>query len=175
MRESRSAILGPRIMAAAFTIMFLAGCMSGPEEVEEEKSRGPAVPVALFDFEVKSPVPGYEALAADVPAALAEAFLKGGAFKPIERAALEKILGEQELALSGLVDPGTAARIGKLLGARFILLGSVAIVGPQARISGRLVDTETAEISWAGSATGELSEIFEVEEELASLVEESFR
>jgi TolB-like protein len=135
----------------------------------------PSPTVAIFDFEFKPQVPGYEALASDVTVALAEAFLDGAALRPIERAALYKVLDEQEFALSGLSDPALAARAGRLVGAHYIFLGSIAVVGDQARISGRLVDTETAEISWAGSATGDLEDIFEVEEKLARLVEKAFK
>jgi len=76
------------------------------------------------------------------------------------------------LSLSGAVDPGAAAQIGRLAGAQYVLLGSVTIIGDQARLSGRLVDVESAEIHWAGSATGYVDEIFDIEAELADLAEE---
>ena len=51
-----------------------------------------AIPVALFDFEVKAPSGEFDALAGDVPAAIAEAFIRGGALRPIERESIEKLL-----------------------------------------------------------------------------------
>ena len=41
----------------------------------------------------------------------------------VERAELEKVLGEAELGLSGTVSPETAARIGHLTGAKVLVTG----------------------------------------------------
>src|SRR5262245_55294113 len=45
----------------------------------------------------------------------------------VERAELEKILGEQELGLSGTISPDTAAKVGHLTGAKVIVTGRVFI------------------------------------------------
>lgn len=75
-----------------------------------------------------------------------EEFHKTGKFKLIERSQLDAVLKEQKLGLSGAVDTETAARIGKVLGARLLLIGSVSKMGKAYQISARLVDAETAEI-----------------------------
>lgn len=46
-------------------------------------------------------------------------------FSVIERTAIRKIIREQSLQLSGLVNPETAERVGRLLGAEGIILGTV--------------------------------------------------
>src|SRR5258707_11872629 len=43
----------------------------------------------------------------------------------VERAELEKALGEQELGLSGTISPGTAAKVGSLTGAKVLVTGKV--------------------------------------------------
>ena len=43
-----------------------------------------------------------------------------------ERAELEKVLGEQNLATSGRVSADTAAEVGRITGAEFLVLGSVS-------------------------------------------------
>ncbi len=126
--------------------------------------------VAVFDFEVRAAQSELQALAREIPEAMVEAIIARGAMRPVEREALMKVLAEQELALSGLVDQTTAARIGRLLGARYILLGSATVAAEQAKISCRLVSTETAEIVWAGSARGALDDLFAVEDELAAMI-----
>ncbi len=164
-------ILSAFLFSSCLSVAPGNGPVDGDSYPEAElETVAPAV--AILDFEVKSTVSGYEALASDVPNALAEAFLRSGALMPIERSSLLKILEEQELSLSGAVDPGAAAQIGRLAGAQYVLLGSVTIIGDQARLSGRLVDVESAEIHWAGSATGYVDEIFDIEAELADLAEE---
>lgn len=71
----------------------------------------------------------------------------------VERARLQEALSEQDLAAGGRVDPSTAARIGKVLGARHLLLGSFVVDGRQAmRMDVRAINTETAELEYATSA-----------------------
>src|SRR5208337_4452700 len=43
----------------------------------------------------------------------------------VERAELEKALGEQELGLSGTVTPDSAAKVGQLTGAKVLVTGRV--------------------------------------------------
>ena len=47
-------------------------------------------------------------------------------FKMVERAKLNAVLQEQDLAASGAVSKGTGAKIGKLTGAKYLVTGSVA-------------------------------------------------
>jgi TolB-like protein len=66
-------------------------------------------------------------------------------FKVMERASLEKVLKEQKLQVSGVVDEKTAVNVGKIAGADAIIIGDVNIVGGFAKVSARVIDTETSE------------------------------
>ncbi len=48
-----------------------------------------------------------------------------GNFRVLERTKLESVLSEQDLAMSGRVDPSTGAKFGKLVGARYLIAGTV--------------------------------------------------
>lgn len=48
-----------------------------------------------------------------------------GAFSMVERSKLEHVLREQDLAASGRVAPGTGAKMGKLTGAEYMVMGTV--------------------------------------------------
>ncbi len=48
-----------------------------------------------------------------------------GAFKVVERKKLQNVLEEQNLAASGRIRPGTGAKIGKLTGAQYLVMGTV--------------------------------------------------
>lgn len=48
-----------------------------------------------------------------------------GAFTVVERSHLEHVLNEQNLADAGRIAPGTAAQLGQLTGAQYIVLGTV--------------------------------------------------
>src|SRR5262249_47794865 len=87
--------------------------------------------------------------------------------KIVERARLEEVLAEQKLGRSGKVDTRTAARIGKLLGARYLVLGSYFDAMGTFRADPRLVDVETGEIVKALGATGKPDDFLALEQGLA--------
>jgi formylglycine-generating enzyme required for sulfatase activity len=76
-----------------------------------------------------------------------------GAFRIIERTQLDKVMREQKFSYSELVDPKYAARIGKLLGAKYVSVGSVSRLGTTYTVSIRFIDVETAEMVLGDSLT----------------------
>jgi len=69
----------------------------------------------------------------------------------VERERLAKVLEEQKLDNSGLVDPEKAAQIGKLLGAGKLIAGGFTRLGSMVSIDARLIDVETGKVE-EGSA-----------------------
>jgi TolB-like protein len=64
----------------------------------------------------------------------------------VERERIQQLIDEQKLAESGNVDPETAARIGKLVGARYVVTGQFIDFYGDFRLDARLVNVETSEI-----------------------------
>jgi len=64
----------------------------------------------------------------------------------VEREQVQRLLDEQNLGAQGRVDPQTAAKVGKLVGARYIILGNFIDFYGDFRVDIRLVNTETGEI-----------------------------
>jgi hypothetical protein len=74
-------------------------------------------------------------------------------FKVMERAQLDKVVAEQSLGVSGVIDAATAAEIGKGIGVDGIIIGSVAAARSGAlSIDARVIDTESAAIIVAQDA-----------------------
>jgi hypothetical protein len=74
-------------------------------------------------------------------------------FKVMERAQLDKVIAEQSLGVSGIIDAATAAEIGKGIGVDGIIIGSVAAAPSGAlSIDARVIDTESAAIIVAQDA-----------------------
>jgi len=67
-------------------------------------------------------------------------------FKVIERQLLNKVITEQKLSLTGMIDQSSAQRLGKLLGVDAIASGTVTDLGKSLRVNARLIDTSTGEI-----------------------------
>ena len=110
---------------------------------------------------------------------IAEAY-ESQQFRITERAEIDKVLFEQDLAQSGRVNPDTAAAVGRIEGAELLVLGSVSEFGVQTTGGGgkvlgifggsaesvtarvaveiRFVDTVTAEIMAIGRGVSEVSQ-----------------
>src|SRR5713226_8771648 len=68
------------------------------------------------------------------------------AARVVEREQSQKLVEEQNLGTAGRVDPQTAAKVGKLVGARFVVLGTFIDFYGDFRVDVRLVNVETSEI-----------------------------
>ncbi len=100
-----------------------------------------------------------------------------GSFTVVERQKLRAVLEEQDLAESGRITPGQGAQIGKLLGAQYLVTGTVTAFEEdiETRVKGgffgggrvqqvskggylavdlRVIDTTTARIAWARTVEG---------------------
>lgn len=64
----------------------------------------------------------------------------------VERDQIQRLLEEQRLGTSGQVDPQTAARIGKLVGARYVITGQFIDFYGDFRLDARIVSVETSQI-----------------------------
>ncbi|MCX8053651.1 MAG: tetratricopeptide repeat protein [Armatimonadetes bacterium] len=85
----------------------------------------------------------------------------------VERTQLEKALKELKLADTAIVEASTAGKIGKIIGARFVIVGSFQKVGDSIKADARRVDVETSVASSGVEATGKFDQVFEVQSELA--------
>lgn len=86
---------------------------------------------------------------------LTEALLGVKRFTLIEKMKIEEVLKEQAFSLTGAVDSASAVRVGKMLGADAIMIGTVNNTGGHVEIDVRLVDAEGGSVITAHSAYGE--------------------
>jgi hypothetical protein len=64
----------------------------------------------------------------------------------VERQEIDKILGEQELGVSGNVTPDTAAKVGQLTGAKAIITGRVFGAESKFYLVAKIIGTETGRV-----------------------------
>ena len=84
----------------------------------------------------------------------------------VEREKLESLLKEIGLGESKFMDESSAQKLGKGLGAGYILTGSYFIMGETMRIDARLVDVGTGKVSMGEEITGKKNIFFELEKQL---------
>jgi hypothetical protein len=98
--------------------------------------------VAIFDFESKDE--GVRDLGPKVAALLNASLSTEPRIITVERAELEKVLGEQELGLSGTVSPESAAKVGHLTGAKVLVTGRIFKADKELVLVAKIIGTETS-------------------------------
>lgn len=88
---------------------------------------------------------------------------QNGAVRVVERDRLQTLLEEQNLQGSDKVDKETAVKLGKILGAKHMLMGSF-VVDPRQnmRIDIRAVNTETSAIDYVQTVSGKADKLFDL-------------
>ncbi len=88
----------------------------------------------------------------------------------IDRSTLRELLREQDLGASGRVDPQTAAKIGQLVGAKYIITGGFIDLNGDMQINGRIVDVSTSEVVRSAQVQGKKKKLFNLLTDLAGKV-----
>ena len=91
-----------------------------------------------------------------------------GGVRVVERAQLDRVLGEQHVQGGGDVDPATAARVGKLLGATLIAVGAYQQAASDVRLTARFVQVETGEIVGTAKVDGRASEFLRLQDRVTA-------
>jgi TolB-like protein len=93
---------------------------------------------------------------------------RSGQLQLVDRLRLDALLREMQLVEAGRVDPATAPRVGKLVGARRLVIGALSQrPGGQLAIDARIADVATGAIRPAVSASAPLADILAAEKQLA--------
>lgn len=156
-RLSPFQVLGLVALAAS----LLAPVAAGP--AEERLS------VAVLPFSQLAPRAEDEYLQAGFADTLTTALARVRSLQVVERSHLKRILDEQKLQQSGLVDDARAAQIGKLAGARHVVVGSFIRAGNTMRVNCRFVETESGAVDAGHTAT--VTRKLAAEEEIFGLLD----
>lgn len=79
------------------------------------------------------------------------AIVNMGKLRPVERRRLDAVRNELNFNISGDVSDESAQSIGRILGAQYIIMGSIEIIGTAYKIRFQAITTETAAIRYAFS------------------------
>ena len=121
-----------RLALAAFAAAFTLA-LSGPAFAQ--KNSRPQIAVLDFEYGTVDNWWGQYDIGKGIADQLVDALVDDGSFRVIERKKLATLLGEQDFAASGRADPsaGTMAKIGKVLGVKYILVGSITKFSTESR------------------------------------------
>lgn len=155
-RFLRRVLVAALIGVAAVVLMtFMAGRdwhsrftpSTGIQATESEAVRPHGSRIAILPFEsLSSPdgdTSGYEE---GIVRILEKPLKSSPDLDIVERADIDKAIDELKLTRDRLFDQSTVSRIGRLVGAQRLVLGSYFRIGKKLRIDARIVDTETGRI-----------------------------
>ncbi|MCF7858377.1 MAG: CsgG/HfaB family protein [Candidatus Cloacimonetes bacterium] len=128
------------------TLLPIGALTYDPSKVTQVGSR---LSVAVLNFESNDAA---ENLIESVTEKLITQLVNLRRFRVIERSALDKIMQEQKLGMTGFVDEETAVKVGKLAGADVIIMGRINLEIGFAKVNARGIDTETSELIVAKEA-----------------------
>lgn len=129
-------IITTTLLMSAATPTF---AQESPADATAEEKR--PITVAVLNFDVgQSADPQLASLFSDVVAIM---LTSQGDFQVVDRTSIEQTLQEQSLSLTGLVSNEDAVRIGKLVGARLLVIGKVIEVGKARMMTAKVIGTET--------------------------------
>jgi len=88
----------------------------------------------------------FDALRKGIAATLIFELARNPAVRLVDREQTQRLLDEQGLGVAERVDAATAAKVGKLVGARYMITGSFIDLYGDFRVDARIINVETGEI-----------------------------
>ena len=123
--------------------------------------------VAIFDFDSRDE--GVRDLGPKVATLLNAQLSADPNFITVERAELDKVLGEHELGLSGTVSADTAAKVGHLTGAKVLITGRVFKIEKETVVVAKVIGTETSRV-YGEMVKGTTEDLTRLSSELAGKI-----
>ncbi len=133
------------VLSSVLLAAFLSACVFADDVVKSNANEGRAVyPVAVLPFTERSRE------VADQGKIVSDILFAKLAVDPgivlVDREDLDTVLKEQELGLSGVVNPDTAARVGQIVGAKILVSGSVVRANGTQYLVAKIIGTETTRV-----------------------------
>ncbi|MGQ0650197.1 MAG: CsgG/HfaB family protein [Gemmatimonadaceae bacterium] len=124
--------------------------------------------IGVTPFHVGSRDPSLTALGFALADLLTTDLARSSQVRLVERGRLGEVLKEFDLAAAGIVDSATAPRVGRMLQAGQLLLGSIdSLPDGQFRLSVRIADVATSVLATALDARAPIAEILTAEKAIA--------
>ncbi|MDZ7290523.1 MAG: CsgG/HfaB family protein [candidate division KSB1 bacterium] len=133
--------------SVAFQLFFVSALLAKDAHLFDSVSDSSTITLAVLDFKNNSGLFTLDALEKSIPEMLkTELSRSPSRLLVVERQKLEKILQEQALGQTGVLDEKTAQQVGQLVGAEFLVSGEISTVGPRLRIDCHIFKVATGQV-----------------------------
>jgi TolB-like protein len=129
-------------------LLLLGLALGGAVRTASAQDRRPGVAVLPFENggSYGKDKEDFDALRKGLAAMLISELAQNPEVRLVDRSETQRILDEQGMAVAERVDKETAAKIGKLVGARYMVTGSFIDLYGDFRVDARMINVETGEI-----------------------------
>lgn len=158
-----------KFLAPIALVLLLLGLGSPPVPLTAQSAPGVGVLPFNNGGSFGQDAKDYEALTVGLQQILITELARHSGLRLVERGRLDDLMAEQNIP-ANRVDPETAVRIGRLVGARYMIIGGFVEIYGTLRLDARIVDTETSEVLDADRVEGERSEMLSLTVELADRI-----
>lgn len=134
--------------AGSAALLLLAGAFASLPTVVVAQDTRPGIAVLPFENggSYGKDKEDFDALRKGLAGTLISELAQNPAVRLVDRLETQRLLDEQGLAVADRVDAATAAKIGKLVGARYMIAGMFIDLYGDFRVDARIIDVETGEI-----------------------------
>lgn len=130
-----------QILCGLVALMAIAGVFA------EEKAVSQIVPTAaVLPFEARERNAAYAGMGKSVAELLNVALMESGSADLVERAELDKALTELQLSAVGLTDKESQVKLGRFIGAKIIISGSLFKAAEKNFVVVKIIGTETSRV-----------------------------
>ncbi|HYX82554.1 MAG TPA: CsgG/HfaB family protein [Gemmatimonadales bacterium] len=147
---------------AVMTVLSLVPALVGAQQRGQDTRPG----IAVFPFtnggSYGQGKEDFDALERGIAGMMISELTQNPAARVVERQEIQRIVDEQNLVGQNRVDPQTAAKIGKLVGARYVVAGTFIDFYGDFRVDVRLVNVETGEIIKTESERMQRDHLFDI-------------
>jgi TolB-like protein len=126
------------------SLIFLCVCMLLAAWAGVAHAADPQVKIAFLSIENKGMDPRYDYLEGIINGLLLFDLGTTEGITIVDRSSLESVLKEQELILSDLTNQDQAVKVGKILGADYLLKGQYVFLGTEVMLNISLIDVSSA-------------------------------
>ncbi len=147
---------------AVMTVLSLVPVLLGAQQRSQDTRPG----IAVFPFNNGGSYgqgkEDFDALERGIAGMMISELAQNPAARVVERQEIQRLLDEQNLSAQNRVDPQTAAKVGKLVGARYVVAGTFIDFYGDFRVDVRLVNVETGEIVKTESERMQRDHMFDI-------------
>jgi TolB-like protein len=149
---------------------WLTGALLVPSLATAQADTRPVVVVFTFTNSSIGPAKAeFDGIATGIQDLLITDLASSSKIRLVDRSRIAEILQEQNMVRGGQIDPQTAVKVGKILGAQYAITGGfMADKSGAAVLTGRTIDIETTQIANPQKITGKADDVLGLIAQLSS-------